>query len=70
MAPMAAGVTYAARRTSDGYTAELSLPHLNRDRIHLSLTVTNTEGGKRVLSLARRNYPVNPATFAEIRLLQ
>ncbi len=68
MAPMAAGITYAARRTSDGYTAELALPHLNRDKIRLSLTVTSTAGGKRVLSLARRNYPVNPATFAEIQL--
>ena len=69
MEPMAAGITYGTRRSDTGYTAEIALPHMGRERIHLSLTVTSTTGGKRVLSLARRNYPVNPVTFAEIELV-
>ena len=69
MAPMAAGITYGTRRSDTGYTAEVALPHMGRERIHLSLTVTSTTGGKRVQSLARRNYPVNPVTFAEIELV-
>ncbi len=69
MASMAAGITYGTRRSDTGYTAEVALPHMGRERIHLSLTVTSTTGGKRVQSLARRNYPVNPVTFAEIELV-
>ena len=65
---MGAGVTYATRRTSDGYVAELALPHMGREQIHLSLTVTSTGGRKRVWSLSRRNYPANPATFAVVEL--
>ena len=68
VAPMADGLEYGARRTRTGYSAELALPHLGRDRLRLSLTVTSTSGGKRVASLSRRNYPANPTTFAEIRL--
>ena len=68
VAPMADGLKYGTRRTRTGYSAELALPHLGRDRLRLSLTVTYTSGGRRVASLSRRNYPANPTTFAEIRL--
>jgi hypothetical protein len=68
VAPIAAGVRYAARRTRTGYAAEIALPHQGRDVLRLSLTVTSMGGGKRVASLSRRNYPANPVTFAEIRL--
>ena len=67
-APLAAGLKYASNRTRTGYTAELALPHLGRNELHMSLTITSTTGGKRVASLSRRNYPANPTTFAEIRL--
>ncbi len=52
----------------DGRGTELALPHLGRDRLRLSLTVTSTAGSKRVASLSRSNYPANPTTFAEILL--
>ena len=68
VAPMADGLEYGTRRTRTGYSAELALPHLGRDRLRLSLTVTSTSGGRRVASLSRRNYPANPTTFAEILL--
>jgi hypothetical protein len=68
VASIAAGVRYATRRTRTGFAAEIALPHQGRDVLRLSLTVTSTGGGKRVASLSRRNYPANPATFAEIRL--
>ncbi len=67
--PFADGLQYASNRTRAGYVAELAIPHLGRDRLHMSLTVTTTGGGKRVASLSRRNYPANPTTFAEIRLI-
>jgi hypothetical protein len=65
---MASGASYAVRPAPGGYTAELALPHLDRDRLRISLTVTTTAGRKRVASLSRRNYPANPTTFAEIVL--
>ena len=68
MEPMAAGIKYGTSRSDTGYTAEVALPHMGRERIHLSLTVTSTTGGKQVQSLARRNYPANPVTFAEIEI--
>ena len=68
VAPMASGASYATRRAPGGYTAELALPHLGRNRLRISLTVTTTAGRKRVASLSRRNYPANPTTFAEIVL--
>ena len=68
VAAMADGLEYGTRRTRTGYSAELALPHLGRDRLRMSLTVTSTSGGKRVASLSRRNYPANPTTFAEILL--
>ncbi len=67
VAPMADGLEYGTRRTGAGYSAELALSHLGRDRLRLSLTVTSTAGGKRVASLSRRNYRANPTTFAEVR---
>jgi len=68
VARMADGLKYGTRRTRTGYSAELALPHLGRDRLRMSLTVTSTAGGRRVASLSRRNYPANPTTFAEILL--
>jgi hypothetical protein len=68
MAPMAAGVRYAARPSPTGYTAEVALPHLGRRELRVSLTVTTTAGGRRVVSLSQLNYAANPATYAELVL--
>ncbi len=65
---MADGLSYETVRTPTEFAVELAVPHLGRDRLRLSLTVTSTAGGRRVASLSRRNYPANPTTFAEIRL--
>jgi hypothetical protein len=59
---------YAAARTDDGYHAEIALPHGRRGELRISLTVAVVVGARRAFSLSRRNYPANPATFAEVVL--
>jgi hypothetical protein len=65
---LATGFRYAARISEAGYTAEIALPLGRRDHLKMSVTVTTTEGRKRVFSVARRNYPANPATFVNMEI--
>ncbi len=68
-AAIASGLRYHASRTANGYDAELAIPLTGRPSYHLSLTVTNRINGRRqTSSLASRNYPFNPRTYAIIRL--
>lgn len=63
------GLEYAAVATPGGYRAEVSLPLRDRRPLRLSLSVAVRDGGgRRISSLAHRNYPANPATWAEIVL--
>ena len=60
-------IRYRARRTPNGYEAEVAIPQQDGRPVHVSLTVTNREAGRRITqSLSRRNYPANPVTFARI----
>ncbi len=68
VAAVADGIVYRARRAEGGYHAEIALPHGQRDRLRISLTVAVVDGGRRVFSLSRRNYPASPATFSEVVL--
>ena len=63
--PDAARVERAAARVRGGYAVEMALPHHGRD-VRMSLSVRDARRGGGTLSLARRNYPGNPATFASI----
>jgi hypothetical protein len=66
-AVVARGVRWEARPAEDGYALEVAVPLEGSDRVRLSLTVAGTAGGRRTLhALARRVYPLNPATFSEI----
>jgi hypothetical protein len=50
-----------------GYTLELALPLPDSERLRISLSVVDVgQGERRVWSLAKRNYPANPATFSEV----
>jgi hypothetical protein len=56
---------------SGGYVLEIQVPRRGRDLVRLSLTVTATVSGRRqTYSLAQRNYPANPATFATVVLTE
>jgi len=66
-AAVAEGMRWGAQATVGGYAVELALPLEARDRVRLSVTVAGTEAGRRTVhGLARRLYPLNPATFSEI----
>ncbi len=61
------GLRYAAQQTSSGYVAEIGVPLPTRERIRMTVVVTDVHrGGRRYRSLPVRNFPGNPATFAEI----
>ncbi len=65
--PISQSISAVGRTSSDGYTMEIAVPRLGRAELRLSLTVVATVGGQRQFySLAQRNYPANPATFAEL----
>lgn len=67
---VAGGVRTATARTTGGYTAEIAFPAPVPSSVRLSLTVAvQREGRRRHFSLARRNYPANPETFARIELV-
>lgn len=61
--------SFAAIAENGGFEAELALPAGGRKRVRLALVVVDpqvqADGG---YSLASRNYPLNPSTFAEIEL--
>jgi hypothetical protein len=62
-------VRWARHGTAGGWSVEFAVPAEERDRIRLSLSVQNvTDGARETFALASRNYPGNPATFAEIIL--
>jgi hypothetical protein len=64
-----ADVRWGRSETAAGWSAEFAVPATGRDRIRLSLSVQNaTDGTRTTFALASRNYPGNPATFAEIVL--
>ena len=66
-AERAAPVQAAAIADRDGYRVEVAVPLAGRDVVRLSLSVLDVSpGGRAVFALPRRNYPANPATFAEI----
>ena len=60
---------FAANPSGGGFEAELALPVGGQKRVRLALVVVDphlqAEGG---FSLARRNYPLNPSTYAEVAL--
>jgi hypothetical protein len=62
-----ASIRAAGRRLENGYAVEVAVPRSGRDSLRVSLTVTATVGGERVgYSLAQRDYPADPATYAEL----
>ncbi|MBE0594164.1 MAG: beta-N-acetylglucosaminidase domain-containing protein [Gemmatimonadales bacterium] len=64
-----ADVRCAATADRGRYRVEIGIPVEYRAGVRLSLSVLDVTGGERtVFALARRNYPANPATFAEIVL--
>jgi hypothetical protein len=66
-AVIARGIRWEAHPTEDGYALKVAVPLEGSDRVRLSLTVAGTAGGRRTLhALARRVYPLNPATFGEV----
>jgi hypothetical protein len=67
---VAHGMRHAVRLTADGYVAEIAFRAPQRDTVRVSLTVSaQREGRRRTFSLAQRNYPGNPATYARIVLV-
>lgn len=59
----------SGRRSGNGYAVEFAVPRLGRDSLRVSLSVRVTIGrDRRSYSLAQRNYPANPATYAELVL--
>jgi hypothetical protein len=57
------------QRQRSGWSTEVAIPLDGREARRLSLTVTAvTDTGYRTASLAARNYPGNPATYAEVRV--
>ncbi len=54
--------------TATGWSVEFAIPAAGRDRVRLSLSVmdVNDSGRRTTYALASRNYPANPATFAEV----
>jgi hypothetical protein len=64
-----AGEIAAVGRGPTGWSAEIAIPLEGRQSVRVSLTVTTTaRGERRTESLAARNFPANPATFAEIHV--
>jgi beta-N-acetylglucosaminidase len=60
---------FAALGTDGGFQAELSIPAGGKDHLRLALQVVDPglgNGGS--FSLARRDYPLNPSTYAELVL--
>jgi hypothetical protein len=65
----AANVHWERAGQPDGWSVEFAIPAEGRDRLRLSLSVHDVDRGTRtVYSLASRNYPGNPATFAEVTI--
>lgn len=61
------GLRYAARLTAVGYVAEIGVPIPQQDEVRMTVVVTDVRrGGWRYRSLPVRNFPGNPATFAEV----
>jgi hypothetical protein len=64
-----AGWLGETRRHRSGWAMEVAVPLGGREVVRLSLTATSvTPSGRRTRSLAARNYPGNPSTYADIRL--
>lgn len=60
-------VRWGATSGPGGYRVEIGIPVAQGTDVRLSLTALDVSGAARkVFSLARRNYPANPATYAEI----
>ena len=51
-----------------GYAVEIALPRNGRDTLRVSLSVRDTGRHGGIWALALRNYPGNPATFANVAL--
>jgi hypothetical protein len=65
----AADVRWERAGRADGWSVEFAIPTEGRDHVRLSLSVHDVDRGTRkVFSLASRNYPGNPATFAEVTI--
>jgi hypothetical protein len=65
--PQMAGVQIASRTRNGGYAIEMAIPKASMGNQRLSLVANSGDAGdRRSFALARRNYPVNRATFAEI----
>jgi hypothetical protein len=65
--PLQSGVQIASRTRTGGYAIELAIPKAGMGNQRLSLVANSGDAGeRRSFALARRNYPVNRATFAEI----
>ncbi len=62
-----ANLQIASRTQTGGYAMEVAIPKAGFANQRLSLVVNSGDTGRRrSFALARRNYPVNRATFAEI----
>jgi hypothetical protein len=69
VARLRGGLRYAAGMTPTGYEAEIAVPRMNLDPLRVTIVVTDVgRSGRRYRWLPMRNYPGNPATFAEIVL--
>ena len=65
---MSREIRWSATSHRGGYRVEIGIPAVGQTSVRLSLSVLDVSGGRRnVFALARRNYPANPATYAEIR---
>ena len=74
-APAESAVRYAQRTafasnpSRDGFTVELALPVGGQKRVRLALVVVDAQlQAEGSFSLASRNYPLNPSTYAEVEL--
>jgi hypothetical protein len=64
-----AGWLAETHRHRAGWSVEVAVPLGGREVVRLSLTATSvTDSGRRTRSLAARNYPGNPSTWADIRV--
>ncbi len=67
MAAVAEGLRYRTQLTPNGYDLEMAIPLGERDTLRMSLTVVDAQKPRPYIqSLARRNYPANPATFSTV----
>jgi hyaluronoglucosaminidase len=63
-----AEIRWGRAESGTGWTVEFAIPAAGRDRVRLSLSVMDVDddGTRTTYTLASRNYPANPATFAEV----